>query len=81
MFYQLGIHCFPELLCYTFNINIIEKYFLIFRSSLTQIFCCFLYATCDNIVLSCLNLFNNYDIVMITFFFFSSYLHMCPSYI
>ena len=39
----------------------------VFRSSLAQIFCCFLYATCDDIVLSCLNLGNNLGFFMIVF--------------
>ena len=54
------------IVCYTFNIKVIKS-FLIFRSSLNQIFRCFLFATCDDIVLSCLNLFNNLDLVMIAF--------------
>ena len=45
----------------------LKKYFLVFRSSLTEIFRCFLYAACDFIVLSYLNLFNNLDLVMIAF--------------
>ena len=50
-----------------FTSRLSKNYFLVFRRSLTQIFHCFLYATCDDIVLSCLNLFNNLDLVMIAF--------------
>ena len=47
--------------------RLLKKSFLVFRSSLTQVFRCFSYATCDDIVLSCSNLFNNLDLVMIAF--------------
>ena len=61
-------HGFSFFQNYPFNIKIVEKiFFLVFRSSLTQIIRCFLYATCDDIVLSCLNLFNNFDLVMTAF--------------
>ena len=47
--------------------TLLKKYFLVFRGSLTQIFGCFLYATVDDIVLSCLNLFNNLDLATVAF--------------
>ena len=37
--------------------RLLKKPFLVFRKNLIQIFCCFLYATCDNMVLSCLRWF------------------------
>ena len=47
--------------------RLFKKSFLVFCSNLTQIFRCFLYAACDNVVFSCLTLFNNRDLVMISF--------------
>ena len=58
----------------------LKKSFLAFCRSLTQIFCYFLCATCDDIVLSCLTLFNNLDFVMIAFLKFlfanAAWLHL-----
>ena len=67
-FYQLSMVLLFSRIAYylyTSNIRLLKKSLLVFRSSLTQIFRCFLYARCDNIVISCLNLFKNLDLVMI----------------
>ena len=60
--------------------RLLKNSFLVFRSSLTQTFRCFLCATCDHTVLSCLNLFNNLELVMIAFLNFlftnAAWLHL-----
>ena len=70
MFYQLGIVSLFSRIAYC-RLHVKHhdywKNMYVFRSSLAQIFFCFLYATCDDIVLSCLNLVNNLGFFMIVF--------------
>ena len=59
--------------------RLLKKSFLIFHNNLTWIFRCFLYAACDDIVLSCLNLFNNLDFISIAFIKFMSVKYILSS--
>lgn len=64
--------------------RLLEKSFLVFRNSLTQIFRGPFYAISDDLVLSCLRLFNNFDLVVIDFFKFlvtnATWLHLTYFY-
>ena len=64
--------------------RLLEKSFLVFRNSLTQIFRGPLYAASDDLVFSCLSLFNNFDLVVVDFLKFlvtnATWLHLTCFY-